>query len=424
MRNLMSFKSNDYQTWCNFLVKNEILETCVESLEEDSEEIEPAVKEVTLPLHIHSEDIEIAISSINDKIDLLRSKGKMKIIVDEISKHEKDIEVLNDITNFGQKCKTHDGCVVMNYTYCSKEGGCGRLTNARSPQGLPKRVRRLLIPKIYSYDIETSVFSILRYLSIKIDQTIIERIPSINAYIENKKEIREELAKRVFMFDKKNVIPFDAKVKMIKSAMTSIGFGGKLQCTIKRDGSSYQAIGDSFNIEKYYNNRSACTNFIEDEYVKKFYGEFNLIKDLIVSHYRDKTDILGGFPFIKDKDSELLSHVYQSFESKILRSVLKTIDDSNGTNGFPFKSQRSILPLHDGICTSWLLDKYVFEKAFRDVLSNDYPDYLPKVELTYLNTEENKSLTDSEIESIKRNHLKDVQKEERLAQQYINNFAN
>jgi len=415
-------QTNDIEWWNEKLQNNDEFKEHLINLaaqktqtQDQTHNIEHAIREITLPLHVNVDSIKHAIQQTEDKIEKL-STEKNPWTKNDIEKNEKHIITLKKLITDSTKCEIHDNCSVSHYTYTSKEDGCGRLYNAKSPQGLPKWIRQAALPRMYACDIETGVFSVLRYVAVCIDPCIISGLPVINDYIANKKQRREELAIQVF---ENTNTPVYAQIKMIKSAITSIGFGGTLSCTIDSKGRSYQAIGDAFNVEQYKHNKIACEAFIKSNYIRTFYAEFQIIKQLICDTFSENNDILGGYPFTKDKDTELLAHVYQGIESKILRKILGQIEMHDGERGYPFNKEKSVLPVHDGLCTNWKLDDSMLNSCIIGVLGNEHPEYLPKFENTLNYNPEIRKLILAEQYAIQQQHSILIRRQELLAKDYI-----
>jgi len=418
-------ETNEIEWWNEKLQKNDefkeyLVNLTVEQTQAQTSNNEHAIREITLPLHINVDSIEHAIQQTEDKIEKLSTENNLWTKSD-IHKNEKHIATLKNLISDSTKCKIHDNCSVIHYTYASTEDGCGRLYNAKSPQGLPKWIRQAALPRMYACDIETSVFSVLRYVAVCIDPCIISRLPVINDYIANKKQRREELA--IQIFDNTNT-PIYAQIKMIKSAITSIGFGATLSCTIGSNGQSYQSLGDAFNVEQYKHNKIACNAFIKSNYIRTFYAEFQIIKQLICKTFSENNDILGGYPFIKDKDTELLAHVYQGIESKILRKILAQINMHDGERGYPFNKEKSVLPLHDGLYTNWKLDDTMLNSCIIDVLGNEHPEYLPKFENIINYNPEIRNLMLAEQYATQQQHAILIRQQELVAKNYIGAIQN
>lgn len=336
----------------------------------------------SLPVHINYQSVESTISQLRQQKEQLEA-GLMSTspdVIAKIDRKQKDINILCALLGQTTKCTVHDNCHVARYTYSSKDDGCGRLSNGNSLQSVNKYLRYAAIPQGHIYDIETSVFSILRYAAVSINPSILDRLPSLNYYIEHKTEVRQALADRVFGGTK---VPADKQLKMIKGAMTGIGFGSELKCSVNKDGGAYQSIGRAFDVERYGVNRTYCNDFIADPYIVKLYHEYQMLTGVVISFFRENgAEIIKGKPFTKTKDSELLAHVYQGYESLILRRVLDMVSKYSGAMGFPFDHEKSILPLHDGLYVNWKLDPYALQNAVTGVLGDAHPHILPKFEHT------------------------------------------
>lgn len=377
-----------------------------------------AIREITLPVHVNMLSLELKKQELESKLMQLQYESNPWTPEQRIDVKE-SIHIINDLIKNVKMCTVHDNCGVCDYNYMSKDDSCGRLYNGLSLQNVKKEIRYAAIPAGYMTDMNAAVFSIMRYISKAIKPSA--TFPIIDTYLENKDLVRSTLAELIY--DYNNNVPEYIKLNNVKQALTAISFGARLVCTVKSNGEAFQSIGKIFQIDKYNGiNKQACENFIKNEYVNKLHEEYMEMSNLMKEHYKGTdVDILGGYPFSKTKDTQLMAHIYQGYESKILRYILQNIMERDGISGCPLNINKSVLPLHDGLYTNWELDACMLKAAIKHAFTD-----LPEVPEEYYPTFESTKIYNKEVLDVVGtmqanelvNHMRRMAEAERLARNY------
>lgn len=148
-------------------------------------------------------------------------------------------------------------------------------------QNVGKQVRGAIIGPHYQYDMNAAVFAIKLYLYGVINGGDNELVGTplgsyTRQYLAEKKMIRERLARSCFNgID----LPWDAKVKAIKNALTAVGFGAKTTGTVwpTDKGMKGTALTEILIAPR------AREAFRSDPWVAKFLEEQNVIEDVILA---------------------------------------------------------------------------------------------------------------------------------------------
>lgn len=150
-------------------------------------------------------------------------------------------------------------------------------------QNVSKQVRSAVIGRHYQYDMNAAVFAIKLslYGHILGGDNVIQGTPLgsyTRDYLENKRFVRERLAKTCFAGV---LLGKDQAVDAIKSALTAIGFGAK------RGGSTWMQDGKlrGTALSEILMNKEARDKFEGDPWVQAFLAEQTVIENAILQAY-------------------------------------------------------------------------------------------------------------------------------------------
>lgn len=214
-----------------------------------------------------------------------------------------------------------------------KESPFGRINySGMNIQNVAKEVRSAIIGRHFQYDMNAAVFAIKLRLYGDVcggDNVIVgtSKGSYTREYLENKKSIRQRLARDCF--EGVN-LPFASKVKGIKNALTAIGFGAKTsgKMWMTATGLKGSALTDILIAPKV---RSA---FLDDPWVKAFLAEQKQIEDAILEAaaqedgYEVMCDIIARESTANGKVSrgQRLAYLYQHYEAHVMNEAISVLE--------------------------------------------------------------------------------------------------
>lgn len=191
-------------------------------------------------------------------------------------------------------------------------------------QNVSKQVRSAIIGQHYQYDMNAAVFAVKLYLYGIIKGSDNNLVGSSDGtytrqYLAEKSAIRNRLARECFNgID----IPFDAKVKSIKNALTAIGFGAKVsgRTWMTDEGLKGTALTEILTSVEVRD------RFLSDRFVKAFLEEQRIIEDAILTHaesdpgYDAMCDVIKASNGANGKVTRAgkLAFMYQHHETEIM----------------------------------------------------------------------------------------------------------
>lgn len=199
-----------------------------------------------------------------------------------------------------------------------------------NPMNATKEVRRAIIGDYYQYDLNASVYAIKLLLAKDVCEEL--NVPYVGQftytkdYIDRKSKIRDQLVKEC-LIDMN--IPEKAKIDIIKSAITSIGFGASMaDSSWLEDGErQYPAIHEIIK------NREDRERFIKHEFVSKFVKEQRELTNIIATHWLKSPEFAAKISSIKGmvsesgrfKNAKVMAYIFQHVETQIMQEVEKLV---------------------------------------------------------------------------------------------------
>jgi hypothetical protein len=194
-------------------------------------------------------------------------------------------------------------------------------------QNTSKIVRHAALGHCYEYDMESSVFawkySWYREYCMK-QSGKFYMLTHTDDYLQRKNAIRNKLAKETFGTDQ------DWAVKLIKEAITALGFGAPLRATGYSKNGKYEPTALNTIIRSY----DKLELFINNPWVKGFHNEQELMNEFIMLDIKARGEdvILKQNPNIIDKRGALksrsvVSMKYQQAEREILDWMIGECQD-------------------------------------------------------------------------------------------------
>ena len=188
-------------------------------------------------------------------------------------------------------------------------------------QNVSKEVRAAVLGTHYQYDMYAAIFAIKLYLA---DEILKEQGKSVwgqysytTEYLEQKDQIRNRLGKLIHAYPDGN--------KLVKEAITAIGFGARLSGGAWLDGLVWQ----SSSIKDIIKNRDDFKRFAEDSWLRHFHKEQKDLTNLIVNDYLQNESFVNKIKDLPDIKSvngnwskqKIMSYIFQHTETSIINFI-------------------------------------------------------------------------------------------------------
>lgn len=205
-------------------------------------------------------------------------------------------------------------------------------------QNVSKEVRAAALGDHHVYDLNAAVYAIKLYLAIDllndkgIDHT--GQFTYTKEYLDLKSSIRTQLAK--------HIRAYPDGMKLIKEAMTAIGFGARIGGIAYREDNQWMvpAINDIIK------NKDDRNRFMNDPWVKEFVREQQIMTKFIVEEYLKLPDFIKKIENVKDiknnngkfRKTQVMSYLFQHCETMVM-DIIKSQTDY-------------LVSIHDAIITT------------------------------------------------------------------------
>ncbi len=240
-----------------------------------------------------------------------------------------------------------------------------------SVQSVSKTMREAMLGRAYEYDMKSAVFTWKMCYAKEAamaagqDQKTDQLFKSTIMYLTDKNEFINYV--RYMTFLKDSNVPLELQYKLIKQAMTAIGFGARLTATSwKINGEQHHtAIGEIF--KNYYERQ----RFLNCDLIKDFIREQSLLDSYIFEAGKAQPTEYFGEADIRTASGRLskakvLAFLYQTFETELMDLVCDLIEE---------KGKRVIARIHDAVITKDKLsvdDKEEILYRIRLATENEY----------------------------------------------------
>jgi hypothetical protein len=193
-------------------------------------------------------------------------------------------------------------------------------------QNCSKEVRAATLGTHYQYDMYAMVFAIKLYLADEIlkkqGNSVWREFSYTTDYLENKDMIRKQLAK--------HIQAYPDGIKLVKQAITSIGFGSRISDGSWLEGLTWQTT----SIKDIIKNRHDLQRFINDDWVKNFHNEQKQLTKLIVDDYLKNQGFVETIQNLRDIKSNngnwskqrIMSYIFQNIESHIINTITEDLN--------------------------------------------------------------------------------------------------
>ena len=202
-----------------------------------------------------------------------------------------------------------------------------RYYHGLSVQSVHRELRRAALGGYYQYDLNAAVYAIKLMIVEKIykdmDVDMRGQYSHTEDYLDLKKGIRKQLARHI-----KN---YPDGERLVKQAITAIGFGAKLQSAAWTDENNEQQLGAITDIIKNEEDRN---RFMNDPWVKAFVKEQEVMTNVIYESWiRDEafkqkmmTVPNSLSPSGRLKKSAVVAYLFQHREREIIEEVFGDMD--------------------------------------------------------------------------------------------------
>jgi hypothetical protein len=270
-----------------------------------------------------------------------------------------------------------------------------------SLQNCSKEVRAAALGTHYQYDMYAAVFAIKLYLADEIlkqqGKSVYSEFSYTTEYLENKDKIRNRLGKLIQAYPD--------GVKLVKQAITSIGFGSRISDAAWLEGLVWQTT----SIKDIIKNRHDLQRFINDSWVREFHREQKQLTKLIVDDHMQNLGFVESIKNLRDIKSEngnwskqrIMSYIFQNCETYIINTIT---DDLN-----------PIIKIHDAFL---MKNKIPTNKLLDIKMSLKNTSEFFKLEMTEIEGWGNFLGMQSELD-----HDDFIEQEEQLANGYKSEYA-
>lgn len=209
---------------------------------------------------------------------------------------------------------------------------------------MKEEVRRAVLGDYHQYDLNAAVYAVKLMLAKNVlaenNESHYGKFTYTKEYLDRKSRLREELAKDCL---KKMNMPFKGKVKIIKEAITAIGFGARIGA------GSWQTSDNEWKnpaLNDIIKTKEDRERFINHNFVKNFVKEQQDMMKLIVDHYLKDEEFTSKIVTIKNmvnnngriRKAQVMAYLYQSTETYIMENVKQIAGDN-------------VISIHDALIT-------------------------------------------------------------------------
>jgi hypothetical protein len=268
-------------------------------------------------------------------------------------------------------------------------------------QNVTKEVRAAILGKHYQYDLYAAIFAIKLYLANEILQqqgsSVWHEYSYTTEYLEQKDQIRSRLGRLIQAYP-------DGK-KLVKEAITAIGFGARLSGGAWLEGLVWQTS----SIKDIIKNRDDFKRFANDSWLRNFHKEQKDLTNLIVNDYLQNESFVNKIKDLPDIKSvngnwskqKIMSYIFQHTETNIINFIVEHVNP--------------IICIHDAFLVK---DKITSDKLLDIKLWLNQNSEFFKLEMTEIEGWNSFESVTQEIE-----HKEFIKQQERLAKGYKSEHA-
>lgn len=259
------------------------------------------------------------------------------------------------------------------YFQQKKRSEFGRIYySGTSVQNVNKELRRAMLGHCWEYDIRSSVFAWKMgharecYETLNTSETFEKVFAQTLIFLENKKDFMGSL--RYYTFKADSNVPRELQEKLLKQAVTAIGFGAR------RGTKGWRVSATEWSnpaLVGIFKNSEERERFMNCPTMKKFISEQNTLDKFIYQTCREANPPFMSLPEVRTQcgvlsKAKVIAYLYQHFETQVMDVAAEEIE----------KRGRKILArIHDAIIIDRRLgvdNKYEIEEVMKDATFNEY----------------------------------------------------
>jgi hypothetical protein len=254
----------------------------------------------------------------------------------ELSNLSKSVEYKNQIRRNRYQAKYVK--IISEFFYDAYDKYCFPMIPNKSDYGrtyykginlmnMKEEVRRAVIGDYHQYDLNAAVYAIKLMLAKDVladkNESDFGKFTYTKEYLDRKSNLRRDLAKECLI---KMNMPYKGKVKIIKEAITAIGFGARIGA------GSWQTTDNEWQnpaLNDIIMNKEDRERFINHNFVKNFVKEQQEMLKLIVNHYLEDDEFVNKITPIKNmfnnngrvRKAQVMAYLFQHTEALIMNEV-------------------------------------------------------------------------------------------------------
>ena len=331
---------------------------------------------------IETADVTQYIASIHAKLkdesDGVLTLSKLQIDVDNLADYinnnlddkqrnstmDRNVDTATVLLRLARACPNNEIPVLKKMSSFGRE-----YHSAPSLQGAPAIIRKAALgPHVTEIDISNAVFT---WMYNEVDDYTRTKLKAIANYLEHKESVRSQLAKEIFG-DVKN---YDEKtsVKTLKTVMTSMGFGGRLNAG---SGVYYNKQGKLVELAFAQAVKSPALRqkIIDHHFFSRFVRELNVVKKNILPKY--KAQLMQNEELLttsgKLSHNKAMAWLYQHAEKDIMNKMVNELN------------LNVVLGVHDGVYVTdeieertvnrWMQSQWLMGKAQVKQINKQHAD--------------------------------------------------
>ena len=254
----------------------------------------------------------------------------------ELSNLSKSVEYKNQIRRNRYQAKYVK--IISEFFYDAYDKYCFPMIPNKSDYGrtyykginlmnMKEEVRRAVIGDYHQYDLNAAVYAIKLMLAKDVladkNESDFGKFTYTKEYLDRKSNLRRDLAKECLI---KMNMPYKGKVKIIKEAITAIGFGARIGA------GSWQTTDNEWQnpaLNDIIMNKEDRERFINHNFVKNFVKEQQEMLKLIVNHYLEDDQFVNKITPIKNmfnnngrvRKAQVMAYLFQHTEALIMNEI-------------------------------------------------------------------------------------------------------
>jgi hypothetical protein len=302
------------------------------------------------------EYIPVDMDSLNHYIMATEQDIKSATNTNYIAKLQRGLLQAGQVKVVAQHLVDTGVCLVPSWPHIAKRSPYGRkYYTGLSLHNCNREVRRAAIGGHFQYDLETAVYAIklmlVENIYAELGQSMYGEFVNTKEYIDFKSPIRRRLSK--------HITKYPDPLKIVKTAMTAVGFGARLQNSSWTDEQGIH-FGSLTTIIRDAEDRA---RFINDPWVVEFVREQEHMSEIIATYWKTDVEMAERMklapnmltPTGKFRNNQVVCFMFQQMEQQIMDAV--------------FMDQPVLIRIHDACISKTPLDMSVINNRLQAISS-------------------------------------------------------